>query len=65
MKHSEAVGHVEEMAEWKNFSQPDEVREFPSGRVELINIGGATVGRAMLEPRWRWSTSVQPIAKNG
>ena len=50
-------------AELKNFAKPDEVREFPNGRVELVKIGGATVGRATFEPGWRWSTSVQPLAK--
>ena len=50
-------------AEIKNFGKPDEVREFPKGRLELINFGGATVGRAVFEPGWKWSTSVQPIAK--
>lgn len=49
-------------AELKHFSQPDDVREFPHGRLELINIGGATVGRAIFEPGWRWLTSVQPLA---
>lgn len=51
------------MTELKNFGTPDEVREFPKGRVELIKIGGATIGRAVFEPGWRWSESVQPIAK--
>lgn len=50
-------------AEDRNFSKADEVREFPKGKVELITIGGATIGRATLEPGWRWSESVQPIAK--
>jgi len=50
-------------AEWKNFGTPDEVREFPKGRLELVTVGGATIGRAVLEPGWRWATSVQPIAK--
>lgn len=50
-------------AEVKHFGKPDEVREFPKGRLELIKIGGATVGRAIFEPGWRWATSVQPIAK--
>ena len=50
-------------AELKNFGKPDEVREFPNGRVELVNIGGAMVGRAVFEPGWRWATSVQPLAK--
>jgi len=50
-------------AELKSFGQPDEVREFPKGRLELIKIGGVTVGRAILEPGWRWASSVQPFAK--
>lgn len=50
-----------EKAEIKNFMKPDEVREFPKGKVELIKIGGATVGKATFQPGWRWSTSVQPL----
>ena len=50
-------------AEVKNFAKPDEVREFPNGKLELVKIGGATVGRATLQPGWKWSTSVQPLAK--
>jgi hypothetical protein len=50
-------------AELKHFTHPDEVRQFPRGRLELINIGGATVGRAVFDPGWRWATSVQPLAK--
>lgn len=49
-------------AEWKDFARPDEVREFPHGRVELLNVGGGTVGRMILEPGWRWSNDVKPIA---
>ena len=53
----------QEKAEHRDFRRPDEIREFPKGRVELIQIGGATVGRAVFEPGWKWSTSVQPLAK--
>ena len=49
-------------SEHKNFTTPDEVRKFNHGRVELINIAGGTVGRLILEPGWRWSADVQPIA---
>jgi hypothetical protein len=49
-------------AELKGFGKPEEVREFPKGRLELVKIGGATVGRAILQPGWRWLTSVQPLA---
>jgi len=50
-------------AELKSFGTPDEVRDFPKGRLELIKVGGATIGRAIFEPGWRWATSVQPIVK--
>ena len=50
-------------AEKKNVNSPDEVRKFEKGRVELVSIGGGTVGRATFEPGWRWSEHVKPIAK--
>ncbi len=52
-----------ERTQLRNFARADEVREFPLGRVELLNIGGRVVGRIILQPGWRWSTSVRPIAK--
>lgn len=51
------------IAELKSFGKADEVREFPKGRLELIKIGGITIGRATFEPGWRWSSSLQPIVK--
>jgi quercetin dioxygenase-like cupin family protein len=48
--------------EHKNLSSPDETRAFPHGRAEVISIGGGTVGRLTLEPGWRWSQHVKPIA---
>ena len=48
--------------EWKDFGRPDEVRTFPHGRIELLNVAGGTVGRMTLEPGWRWSNDVKPIA---
>jgi hypothetical protein len=45
-----------------NFGKPSEVRKFPKGHLELLNIGGATVGRAFFEPGWKWSDSLRPIA---
>ena len=47
----------------KSFDKPDEVRQFPKGRLELVKIGNITIGRAVFEPGWKWSTSVQPIVK--
>jgi len=48
--------------EHKQFAQPDEVRTFDKGRLELLNIGEGVVGRLVLEPGWRWSESVKPLA---
>jgi hypothetical protein len=48
-------------AELKSFGKPDEVRTFPKGKVEIVNVGGAAIGRATFEPGWKWSTSVQPL----
>jgi hypothetical protein len=45
-----------------SFDTPDEVREFPHGRVEIVKVGGAEIGRLVLEPGWRWSNDVKPIA---
>ncbi|HUB44510.1 MAG TPA: cupin domain-containing protein [Acetobacteraceae bacterium] len=50
-------------AELRSFATPDEVREFPKGRLELVTVGGATIGRAVFQPGWRWATSVQPIVR--
>ena len=46
----------------KNFKNPDEVRTFAKGKVEVVNLGEATIGRATFEPGWRWSTCVKPLA---
>jgi hypothetical protein len=48
--------------EQKTFNKPDETRSFERGRVELMTIGGAEIGRLVLEPGWRWSEHVKPIA---
>ena len=50
-------------AECKNFGKPFEVREFPKGRLELIKVGDAVIGKGIFEPGWHWAKSVQPIVK--
>jgi hypothetical protein len=50
-------------AELGRFTKPDEVREFDKGRLELVNLGGSKVGRATLQPGWKWSTSLKATAK--
>ncbi|HXQ19833.1 MAG TPA: cupin domain-containing protein [Acidimicrobiales bacterium] len=47
----------------RSFAQPDETREFPNGRAEILKVGGAEVGRLIFQPGWRWSNDVKPIAQ--
>ena len=49
-------------AEQKDFKSPDEVRTFEKGKAQLLNMNGGVVGRFTLEPGWRWSQHVKPIA---
>src|SRR3990170_2919515 len=37
-------------AEMKSIGSPDETRTFPKGKIEVVNIGGGTVGKATFEP---------------
>ena len=49
-------------AEHRRLANPDETREFQRGRLDIVQIGGGTVGRLTLQPGWRWSEHVKPIA---
>ena len=44
----------------RNLDQPDEVRRFPKMTGNLVDVGSVVIGRAVLEPGWRWSTHSQP-----
>jgi class 3 adenylate cyclase len=46
----------------KNLEQPDEVRSFPHGRLEIFSLDDVDVGRTVFEPGWRWSVDIKPIA---
>jgi len=48
--------------EHRSFEAPDETREFPHGRAEILRVGDAELGRMVFEPGWRWSADVRPIA---
>jgi len=63
MAKSALLEKSQQKIEVKSFRAPDERRVFPNGRLELLKLGGATVGKAVLEPGWRWSKSVKPVAK--
>jgi hypothetical protein len=44
-----------------SFASPDEIREFPNGRAEIVKIGDSEIGRFVFEPGWRWSNDLKPI----
>lgn len=46
----------------KSFARPDETRDFPNGRAEILAIDNAQVGRLIFQPGWRWSNDVKPLA---
>jgi mannose-6-phosphate isomerase-like protein (cupin superfamily) len=49
--------------EHMTFEKPDEVREGDNWRLELLNLaGGAQVGRITVQPGWRWTEDVKPVA---
>lgn len=50
------------MAESTSVDTAAEVREFPKGRVEVVTVGSSTVSRSTMQPGWRWSECVKPIA---
>ena len=57
----EREGRSRGAVQQKSFDAPDEVRRFPKGIVNLVRIGSVTMGRGVLEPGFRWSTSLKPI----
>ena len=47
----------------RTFDSPDETRSLPKGKIDLVTVGNIKFGRASLDPGWKWSVDVQPIAK--
>jgi class 3 adenylate cyclase len=46
----------------KNLDQPDTTRQMGRGTGEFVDLGrGLAIGRAVLQPGWRWSEDLRPI----
>jgi class 3 adenylate cyclase len=52
------MGHLQR----RRFTDPDDVRAVPHGRVDVVELDDRVVGRMTYEPGWRWSVDVKPIA---
>jgi hypothetical protein len=48
--------------EMKSMDRPDETRTPDKTSVGVVHLGGATVGRFTLQPGWRWSDCIKPVA---
>ena len=51
-----------QQTEHRSFESPDETRPFNNGQAEILNVGGSAIGRLVLQPGWRWSNDVKPLA---
>ena len=48
--------------EVRNFDAPDETRAPDKTKVDIVRMGGTSASRMSLQPGWRWSECIQPIA---
>jgi hypothetical protein len=46
----------------KSFGAADEVRTPAKTHIEVVDLGGVKAARMTLEPGWRWSECIKPIA---
>jgi hypothetical protein len=50
-------------AEKRSLDSPDERRPAGAGEGKILSIGGITFMHTTLQPGWKWSKDVKPIAK--
>lgn len=44
----------------RNLSTPDQVRQFPNAKAELVELGDTSFVRLTLQPGWKWSKDIKP-----
>lgn len=47
--------------EAKNLGSPDDRRPLEHGVLEVVNLPGATIARAVFQPGWKWSEDLAPL----
>lgn len=47
----------------KSFNTPDENMNIDLAKAQIVDIGGGKVGHVVLQPGWKWSNDIKPIAK--
>jgi mannose-6-phosphate isomerase-like protein (cupin superfamily) len=46
----------------KNFGEPDDRRAPDKTVVEIVDLGSVKAARMTLQPGWRWSECIKPVA---
>jgi len=46
----------------KSFETPDETRTPDMTKVEVVDLGSTKAARVTLQPGWRWSECIKPVA---
>ncbi|MCE0723238.1 MULTISPECIES: cupin domain-containing protein [Legionella] len=46
--------------ELKSLSTPDELRQLPKTKIEVVNFEEVTVMRVTFQPGWKWSECIKP-----
>src|SRR5690349_1589263 len=46
----------------RRFNDSEDVRKFPNGEVRIVNLDDMVFGEFVLQPGWKWSEDVRPIA---
>ena len=49
--------------ETKSHANPDELRTPDKTRGEIVRLQGYTLARLTMQPGWRWSSCIKPVAK--
>jgi len=47
----------------KNLDSPDETRDFAQGKMQTATVSDFKVARLLLQPGWKWSEHVKPLAQ--
>jgi mannose-6-phosphate isomerase-like protein (cupin superfamily) len=47
----------------KNLDYPDETRDFEQGKMQIATISDFKAARLLLQPGWKWSEHVKPLAQ--
>ncbi len=45
----------------RNFDEPDLTVPLGSGKAQVVTMGSTMLGRATMQPGWRWSKDVKPL----